>query len=144
MENTFDFRQVPEWWALCFLAECPRIGECLRYQVGQVAPEKMTKGCCVMPSVLKQAKCPHFHPIVTVRAAVGFTHIFDEVKERHHADMRAKIAEYLGGGGTYYRYRNGTKLLMPEQQQWIRNLFKRYGYQEDIEFDNYRTVYRFD
>jgi hypothetical protein len=46
--------------------------------------------------------------------------------------MRAKIAEYLGGGGRYYRYRNGTKLLMPEQQQWIRNLFKRYGYLQVI------------
>ena len=144
MEKTFDFRQVPDGWTLCFLADCPRREECMRYQVAQLAPEKMTKGSCVMPVVLKRDSCPHFMPVHIVRAAAGFTQIFKDVKERHHAEMRQKIANHLGGGGTYYRYRNGSKLLMPEQQQWIRNLFKQYGYQEEIDFDDYRNVYRFD
>ena len=54
------------------------------------------------------------------------------------------MARYLGSGGTFYRYRNGERLLMPEQQEWIKNMFTRYGYTDEIEFDGYKEVYRFD
>ena len=64
--------------------------------------------------------------------------------EKHHARMRAEISRYLGGGGTFYRYRNGETPLMPEQQEWIKQLFARYGYTEEVVFDEYKDVYRFD
>lgn len=142
--TTFDFNQVPYNWALCYITKCKHKGECMRYQVCQMAPDSMTKTACVLPTVLKKKECPHFHPINLVRAAIGFQHIFAEVKEKHHAAMRAELANYLGSGGTFYRYRNGERLLMPEQQEWIKNMFIRYGYTEKIEFDGYREVYRFD
>ena len=144
MDKSFNFKDVPYNWALCYIAECSRKAECMRYQMCASAPDDVTKNPCVLPTVLKKKACPHFHPIKVVRAAVGFHHIFDEVKEKHHAQMRAEMAGYLGAGGTFYRYRNGERLLMPEQQEWIERMFRRYGYTEEIRFDSYKDVYRFD
>jgi hypothetical protein len=48
---------------------------------------------------------------------------------------------YLGGNGTYYRYDHGERLLTPEQQDWIINLFKQYGYTDNLEFDGDKEVY---
>lgn len=143
LDLSFDFGQVPDRWALCGLSECSRKDECMRYQVCQHAPVDMTRGFCVLPTVLKKEVCPHFFPIEVVRAAVGFRGIFSEVKESDHVALRLEIASYLGRGGTYYRYRNGERLLMPEQQEWIRQLFRKFGYQAELDFDGYKMVYRF-
>ena len=50
---------------------------------------------------------------------------------------------YLGGNTTYYRYHNGERLLTPEQQEWIINLFRRHGYTDELRFDEYRDLYDF-
>lgn len=143
MEKTIDFNQVPFEWTLCYVSECSRKDECMRYQVCQQAPESLTKNTCVLPTALSQRTCPHFMPVRIVHAAYGLVHIFDDVKAKHQAKMRAAVSAHLGGGGSYYRYRNGKLPLMPEQQEWIRKLFRRYGYTDDVEFDHYKDIYRF-
>lgn len=144
VKESFDFNQVPYNWALCYISECCRKEECMRYQVCKLAPIGLTRNNCVLPTVMNKKECPHFTPIQVVRAAVGFSRIFAEVKEKHHAAMRRELAGYLGGGGTFYRYRNGERLLMPEQQEWIKKMFLRFGYTEEIVIDDYKEVYRFD
>lgn len=144
MDNDFDFRQIPFDWALCYIAECQRKDECMRYQVCRLMPEGTTRNACVLPTVLRKTECPHFHPIRKVEVAVGFQYLFNDVKARDVTAMRSELMAYLGGGGTYYRYRNGARPLMPEQQQWIANLFRRYGYTENLIFDGYEHIYRFD
>jgi hypothetical protein len=54
---------------------------------------------------------------------------------------RNQIKKYLGGHGTYYNYNKGKYLLTPEQQEWIMNLLRRYGYTENLRFDGYRNEY---
>ena len=142
MEKDFDFSQITYYWSLCYIAECSRKEECMRYQVQLLAPQEMTHHSCVLPTVMQKDECPHFHPIQKVRAAVGFRKIFAEVKEKDHAPMRYELAQYLGRGGSFYRYRNGERLLMPNQQEWIKNLFRRYGYTEEVCFDGYKEVYK--
>lgn len=143
MDKTFNYNQVPYGWTLCYIHECSRKDECMRYQVCKLAPKGVTKNSCVLPTVMQMDSCPHFHSIEVVHAAVGFRNIFSEVKEKHHASMRAELAGYLGGGGTFYRFRNGERLLMPEQQEWIAKMFRHYGYTEEVIFDDYKNVYRF-
>lgn len=94
MDKGFDFSKLPYSWAMCYLSECSR-----------------------------KEECPYFHPIRKVQVAIGFKDIFREVKERDHSAIRRKIANYMGRGGTYYRYRNGERHLTPKQQEWIRQLF---------------------
>ena len=143
MDKDLNFSMVPHGWALCYLGECKRKEECMRYQMGMLAPEDLTRTTCILPTVLKQKVCPHFHPIKKVRMAAGFQKMFDELKTKHQAVIRMKLNSYLGHGGTYYRYRNGDNLLTPEQQEWIKKLLRRYGYTEDDIFDSYREEYQF-
>lgn len=37
--------------------------------------------------------------------------------------LRSLMREYLGGCSTYYRYHHGEHKLLPEQQEWIKQLF---------------------
>ena len=144
IEQDFDFRQVPKTWALCYIGECKRKKECMRYQLQLLATDETHCRPCILPTVMRDGKaCQHFHPIEKVRAAAGFKKILTEVKEKHRAAIRLKLISYLGQGGTFYRYRNGESLLMPEQQKWIVNLLRKYGYTEGIEFDSYKELYRY-
>lgn len=79
-----------------------------------------------------------------MRVAVGFRNIFDRVLAKDIAAMRSEMAAYLGSTTTFYRYRNGECLLNPRQQQWIQNLFRRYGYTHEVTFDGSKEVYAFD
>ena len=143
MEKNFDYSQLPHNWPICYVADCPRKAECMRYQVFLNTSPGRTQYPCVLPTVLKKETCPHFHPIRKVQMAYGFRNIFTNVLARDIATMRSELAAYLGGGGTYYRYRNGKRPLTPTQQAWIQKMFRRYGYTEEVFFDNYKDIYQF-
>ena len=143
MNKDLNFSMVPHGWALCYLGECKRKEECMWYQMCFLATEETTRTTCVLPTVLKKKVCPHFHPIKKVRVAAGFEKIFDELKAKHQATIKMKLMGYFGARSTYYRYRSGERSLTPEQQEWILNLLRRYGYTEGIEFDSYREEYQF-
>lgn len=144
MENDFNFKQVPRSWALCYLSECPRHSECLRYQACLAAPDGRVYHKCILPSVLRQGPCQHFRPVEKMPMALGFRNIFNEVKAKDIARMRAELADFLGSTTSFYRYRNGLNPLTPLQQQWIRDMFHRYGYSDDLAFDGSKDVYIFD
>ena len=43
---------------------------------------------------------------------------------------------YLGSKGQYYRYKLGQMKLLPEQQEHIKQIFARFGY-EDVDFEHF-------
>lgn len=143
INTPFDFKQVPPLWQLCFCSDCPRHEECLRYVAGQHIPDDLEWGPAVYPSALRGGVCRFFKEIRVIRAAWGFDRLFSEVKQKDYTALREKLKRYLGGHGTYYRYNSGERLLTPEQQAWILDLFVRYGYTEDLRFDAYREVLDF-
>ena len=144
MEKDFNFKQVPRYWAVCYVADCPRKAECMRYQACLSAPEGRVYHKCILPTMLRDGHCQHFRPVQKVRMAVGFRNIFNNVLARDIADMRADLAAYLGSVPTFYRYRSGKRLLNPRQQQWICDLFRRYGYTGEVVFDGRQDMYVFD
>lgn len=137
------YEDLPDGWVVCFLNQCPRKETCLRYKGGMLLPDNIHECNSVTPIVLKLKSCPCFQEIETIRVALGFKNIFREVKARHAPRMRAQMMQYLHGNGTYYRYYRGEKALSPKQQIWIKELFRTYGYTQDIEFDDYKDTYRF-
>lgn len=137
------YQDIPTGWAICFLSGCARQEECLRHKAGLAVPETVLTAPAVTPQAMKGGTCQLFKKAEIVHTALGFGNIFKEVKQRHAAAMRAELVKYLGGNGTYYRYQHGERTLMPEQQEWIRRLFRRYGYIEEVEFDAYCDKFRF-
>lgn len=142
-EITFEFKDVPSTWALCFCDGCPLHGECLRYMAGEHVPDDVTVGNAVYRSAYRNGECRHFKPRRIIRAAYGFENLFKEVKQKHYTLLREKVKAYLGSHGAYYRYNSGKRLLTPEQQQWILDLFAEYGYTKDLTFEHYRYVFDF-
>ncbi|MDY2633388.1 MAG: DUF6078 family protein [Prevotella sp.] len=138
------YEDIPYHWPLCFHTQCPRKNECMRFKAGLAVPADKYSCIAVTPPALKLTPCPMFHKIEIIRAAVGFRHLFYDVKQRHASEMRSHIISYLGGHGTYYRYMRGENALSPEQQQWIGRLFKAYGYNEPVTFDAYEERYRLE
>ena len=138
-----NYQQIPNEWPVCFLNECKFKAQCLRYLAGQTVPNDVKTIETVMPAMVKQDACTMFRKVEKVHVALGFSKIFKDVKACHIARMRAEMAYYLGGKSTFYRYSHGERALSPEQQTWIRDLFLDYGYNEEVNFDNYAYRFRF-
>ena len=143
-KQLFNFAFVPPTWALCFNDSCPIKKTCMRYFVGKNLPADQTNGPSVYPNALQKESCRHFVEKRIIRAAWGFSQLFLNVKRVDDTPLRNEIKQYLGGHGTYYRYMHGECTLSPQQQQWILNLFRRYGYTENLAFDNYTDRYAFE
>ena len=147
METTdivIDQRQVPPGYVYCFNSACVKHTECLRWIAGEQIDQKLTTANTVLPSVLSKSSCPHFRKAELKRMAWGFDRIFAEVKSKDELVLRNSIKAYLGGNGTYSRYKLGRRLLSPAQQEHIIGLFRNRGYSEGLEFDHYTSVYDFD
>lgn len=141
----FDFRNVPHNWMLCFMHACPKKEECLRQLAASHLPEDRNFGPAVYPNIkIGEDGCRFFTTGEPKRMAWGFRTIFAEVKSKHEQGLRIAMKQYLNGHSNYYRYHNGERLLNPEQQEWIVNLFRRYGYTEGLTFDHYAYVYDFN
>ena len=50
--------------------------------------------------------------------------------------LRAEMRSYLGSKGQYYRYKLGQLKLLPEQQEYIKQLFAKFGY-ESVDFEHF-------
>ena len=135
--------QIPPSYARCFQADCPNADTCARFLAGKYIPTGKMWGDAVYPTARQGDTCTMYKQTRVIRAAYGFKAIFAEVKQKDDTPLRNRIKAYLGGNTTYYRYHHGEKLLTPEQQDWIINLFRRAGYTEELHFDGYRELYDF-
>ena len=144
MDELFDHNLVPHHYWLCYVERCPQKYNCMRHKACSVMTDTLTHHPCVLPTAIADGRaCPYFKPVRVMRGAWGFNTIFKEVKQKDYTLLRELMKQYLGGHGTYYRYNRGERLLTPEQQEWILQLFARYGYRENLTFEHYKDVVDF-
>lgn len=127
----------PTKYLMCFNDGCTKAEECTHHVATQHIRPEVVMGMAVYPTMKNRMVCPFFKKMRTIRAAWGFDAIFKDVKQREAPALRAAMKAYLGGNGQYYRYHHGELLLTPEQQKWIVDLFKNYGYSDGLAFDHY-------
>ena len=133
--------EIPANYLYCFNEECPKAKECMRHFATQYVDAAQTKGYAVFPTVLRNRECDYFKQKQSITLAYGFSHLFADVMARHITVIRSKMKNYLGGNGSYYRYFHGERMLSPEQQAWILNLFAQYGYKDGLRFDEYKKMW---
>ena len=138
-------QEIPRDWAICPNEKCPRSGECLRHQAYRVTDGKTTEWYCVLPQALQgDGSCAHYKPVERVTIAWGFVGINEMLRSRDaRHDVRLQLTDYFGSRGSYYRARDGVRALSPEEQQYIRDLVARYGYDKGVEFDRYEEKFDF-
>lgn len=136
--------KIPSSFPLCFNTSCPRIATCLRFTAGKELAGTKLYALSVLPHVLQaNGECTMYRNNAPIRGAYGFSTLFSNVKKKDVALIRKKVIEYLGSQSGYYRYNNGTRLLLPEQQEQILTIFREHGYQEHLRFDHYCETYDF-
>ncbi|MBR0489054.1 MAG: hypothetical protein IJJ68_02480 [Prevotella sp.] len=146
---TFNFNDVPNGWAMCFNNECPMKDNCLRHLVAEQAADKAPKdhktALCVTHLAYQDGDCELFAEIKTERMVWGFDHLYDHVLKIHFQDIKSSIVTLLKGISNYYRYRNGERMLSKAQQQKMAEIFRKYGYEQELTFDHYedRLVFPF-
>ena len=140
---TLTAGQIPPSFSPCFLNECPKTDTCLRFLAGKHIPDDKLGGLAIYPTILKKDTCPCYKAIRVIHAAYGFNTLFKDIKLKDDPPLRNRIKAHVGGRSAYDRYHRGELLLTPEQQTWIIDLFRHYGYTENLHFDGYRDVYDF-
>ena len=136
LKQAFEYGNVPSIITYCFTEPCPMKDKCILYLSALYDKDKKDRGEAIFPNALKDGKCKYFAPLRVVKMAWGFDKLFAEIKVKDAPALRAKMREYLGSKGQYYRYKLGKLKLLPEQQEYIKQLFVSYGY-HDVEFEHF-------
>lgn len=134
---------VPASFVYCFFDDCPLAGTCLRAIVTKTCPPQDWNGNAVFPKARQGNTCRLYKKMRVIRAAYGFSTLFNEVKAKEASYMRCAVQGFLGGKTTYYRYHHGERLLTPEQQNSILDFFRKQGYTQELHFDVYKDIYDF-
>ena len=138
-----DFSNMPKNWAVCFMHDCILKEQCLRYYVGKTLSVSRHSALTVLPSARSGNSCREFHTMKKERLAWGFSHLFDDVKHSDYRFLRCAMEDHFGSRFVYYRYHRGINKLNEEEQQWIDDLFQRYGYAAPRVYDNYQTSWEY-
>lgn len=72
--------------------------------------------------------------------AVGMLHLYDNLNYRDALVVRREIYLHFGRG-TYYRIRNGERMIAPDEQNFIKQVFRKHGITSDPVFDGYEDAY---
>ncbi|MDL2256353.1 DUF6078 family protein [Parabacteroides sp. OttesenSCG-928-G06] len=141
MKEDFNYKEIPGGYLHCLNAECSRSVDCLRYQV-TLHVDQETPAFSVLNSgyVAARGECPFFQPDSLTRFALGMKHLFDNVPYAKALKIRNALYHYFERS-MYYRIRNKTRLITPNEQAYIRQVFRKEGVQEEPVFDEYIEKY---
>lgn len=143
MENELSSK-MPVNWTVCMQADCPWHEGCLRYRAFECVNTRHKQQRCVLPSARSDNGCRFHIPFAKVPVAWGMRKLLVGVKESDAEQMRACIKACFKSHSTYYRYYNGRYPISPQQQQAIRRIFQRFGYNPDsVRFDRVDMDYFF-
>ena len=143
MEKILSFDQVPDRWAVCLMADCPKGENCLRRRAALLAPQTMKKHTAVMPAARKGETCSMYVSTEPVRMAWGMTRTFQKLKPYVHQEIQPKLEAYFGSHTTYYRYFNGLRPISPKQQAWVAALLQKLGKDYQPQFDREEVTFDF-
>lgn len=133
LRKVFKQGNVPYNITYCFTEQCPMNDQCIHYLSYLCKRDNVLRGNAIFPNALKDGKCSFYTPLRIVKVAWGFDKLFTNVKVKDAPILRSEMRHYLGSKGQYYRYKLGQLKLLPEQQEYIKRLFARFGY-TDVEF----------
>lgn len=142
MKPNFDYDSSPYNFAHCLNTDCLRAEACLRRQMALRIPLKRATVTVVNPAHTTPTgeNCPNFKADSTLRFARGMTHLLDHVPHNDALLIKEHLLSYFGRT-QYYRLWRKERLFSPDQQEYIRQLFRKRGLSEAPVFDEYVEVY---
>lgn len=136
MENNSDLNNQAAQYTLCFNTRCPKAENCLRHSMTQYTTAQNIRLSVINPLCYPAAgkECPHFRSNKKIRVAWGFKKLYDDMPARISRAIHLNL-EAIFNHSPYYRYRNQKLGLTPKQQECIRQVCRKHGWKEEIQFD---------
>lgn len=142
MKEESNALSVPYRFARCFNAPCIQAEKCLRHMAALYDTANYPYVTIVNPNCIPAdgVDCPHFQSAQKVRVAWGVKTLLDKVPYKDAMSIRGQLVSHFGKTG-YYRFFRGERGLMPEEQAYVRQLFRKKGYTEEPPFERYTNEY---
>ncbi|MDL2309552.1 DUF6078 family protein [Parabacteroides sp. OttesenSCG-928-B22] len=141
MKENFNYNDVPVDYLQCLNDQCPRSGDCLRFQTALQANSETISFLVVNPVYMQtREECPFWQADQLTRFALGFNNALSTLPRKEAAQIRKILYEHFGRS-MYYRIRNRERLIRPEEQAFIQQVFQNEGLQENLVFDTYVEQY---
>lgn len=130
------YQHMPKHYLLCYNDACSQADTCLRRLAAQHGRPADLIVQAVNPQLNSGPSCRYYKPQNVVRMAYGMLHTYDSVLATDIVPLRRAITDSFGNG-SYYLRRNGKRVITPDEQQRINQLFRDYGYPDGAVFDRY-------
>lgn len=141
MLEKFDYTSVPRRFAHCFKADCPKAGECLRYQVTTVMPDNLSCIWTVNPRYTPAEEgCDYFKSCQPLVYAEGMDRLLVDLPYQKACEIKQKMIAHFGKTH-FYRLKRKERRFGPKDLQYVGRLFKREGIMEKPVFDVYKEEF---
>lgn len=147
-------QDIPQYYAYCFIGKdlCPKASTCLRAIAAQVATEseEEPKGMIktINPLYVQRLpqpdSCKYYRSSKPVRYAKGMTQLFEDLPLKQSRLVRQQVMRCFSCVSLFYQSRKGIRLITPQEQQNIRNVFRSAGVQGEPKFDGYEYSLAWD
>ena len=144
MNENFDYQAVPKNYTHCLNAQCPQSAHCLRFEVARHAGQATASFLVVNPAhVANAGECRFFRPVHFVRFAKGITRLLNNLPHTQHVKIKRILLNHFNKN-VFYLILNKQRLIRPEEQEFIRQLFVQEEIAEEPVFDEYIEQYDWD
>lgn len=124
----------------------PKAATCLRAIAAQTLAESEEEGkhilYCVNPVYVQRLSptdsCRYYRNNKPVRYAKGMTQLFEDLPLKQSRIVRLRVMQCFSCESYFYQSRKGKRLISPQEQEAIRNVFRSAGVVGEPKFDEFR------
>ncbi|WP_291529345.1 DUF6078 family protein [Bacteroides sp. UBA939] len=143
MKRHSEIPLVPYNFARCFNDSCTKAGQCLHRMAATNDTAQHPTIPIINPRCIPEdtGACKYFKSTQKMRVAWGIQHLLDTVPHKDARSIKAQLIAHFGKT-KYYRIYREENFLTPEEQEYIRRLFHKYGVEQEPAFESYSDEYR--
>ena len=117
---------------------------CLRHAVALLAPDNLVCHNIVLHAARQGDSCRMYAEMKPSIIARGMNRIFDHVKPWEVKAIRDSLIPIFGSRSHFYRYNLGRYDITPQQQERVAAVFRSFGYEQPIHYDQTTECYYFN
>lgn len=143
-------QDIPKGYTYCFAGKgiCPKADTCLRAIAAQLLAESRkpqpptlnTVNTLYLEQLPSPAACALYRSNEPVCYAKGMTRLFDELPLKQAHPVRLKVMSCFSCESSFYQSRKGIRLISPQEQEAILNVFRSAGLGITPKFDGFQNI----
>lgn len=141
-DNKLKNKPVPFNYARCLNEQCPKASGCLRHVATLHTTRENSFISIVNPNCIPTdgTACPYFEKAEKLHVAWGIKHLLDNIPYKKLASVKDPLVAHFGKT-LYYRFYREERYLTPNDQAYIRQVFRQKGITEEPVYSSYSDEY---